>query len=393
MNKKINFFVLAQGIRKAVLCAVLLALFAVSGFVASGVQALDGSNSLKVVTNIPLNKAPLCIAVNEQTNRVYVGTENSFVVINGETDTVITEIPIGASVEAIVANPQTNRIYVGTHNNVTVIDGATNLVVGTILEGVYDTYELAVNPVTNLVYICDWVTFMDRYDSVKVYNGANFQLITTVNIPDSNTHTTIERVGVTVNSNSNRVYATWRGANTLYMIEGNNHTIIKTVTPSSFSDTVMVNPYTNFVYVGTAVLNGETLEAVAQNYTGEIEAIDPVHNLLYTTNYKTLYVLNGTTHAVIDSLKLDWSLGYGSSASVNSNTWKLYLGTSYYNGSSSYNQTTVVSMSDPSSPSPPTSPPPEIEELALSTEFVFATVAVAAIVIATAAVILKRRTK
>jgi DNA-binding beta-propeller fold protein YncE len=109
---------------------------------------------------------------------------------------------------------------------------------------------------------------MGRYDSVKVYNGANFQLITTVNIPDSNTHTTIERVGVTVNSNSNRVYATWRGANTLYMIDGNNHTIIKTVTPPTFSDTVMVNPYTNFVYVGTAVLNGETLEVVAQNYTG-----------------------------------------------------------------------------------------------------------------------------
>jgi DNA-binding beta-propeller fold protein YncE len=123
------------------------------------------------------------------------------------------------------------------------------------------------------------------------------------------------------------------------LISGTSNTVTQTVQPSDFSQNVQVNPTTDLVYVGTAILNGETLTEVAQNYTGTLQAIDPAHNLLFTIKSKMLYVLNGTTHSVIDSLQMDsWSYNF---AAVNPNTSKLYLGNSYDN------EIAVVSFSSP----------------------------------------------
>jgi len=301
-----------------------------------------------VVANITLGKHPYCIATNNETNRIYVGVDGGLVVLNGETDQVLAEIPLGDDVVALAVNPLTNRIYAGIYGkNVTVIDGATNLKVGAIPQGLYNSRELAVNPVTNLVYIGDWTVVVGQADSVRVYNGENFQYVTSVALGIS---TYIERVGVTVNPNTNKVYATWSGNDNLYMIDGYTHTITENVYPSSFSTTVTVNSYTNYVYVGNAVLNGDTLEQVTSGYTGEIKAIDPVHNLLYTvSNYENLCRLNGSTHGVIDSLKLHWTFSstYDRIA-VNPTTFKIYI-TNYYG-----NETCVVSAG---TPAPDTTPP------------------------------------
>ena len=321
---------------KKIFCLIVPVLLVLSSF-ASGAQGLASSHSnwiakesygpLEVIANITLDKEPKCIAVNDETNRVYVGVEGGLVVIDGETDEVLTEILSDTEVVALAVNPQTNRVYAAVYGeNVTVINGATNQVVGGILERVYNSYELAVNPVTNLVYIADWTTILGEYDRVRVYHGENLTLIETVNIPGSNESTTIQRVGVAVNPDTNRIYATWRGNNTLHVIDGNTHEITKTVEPSSFSDTVTVNQYTDYVYVGKAVLDGETLVEVTSDYQGDLKAVNPLSNILYTTQYENLYALNGSTHAVLDSLELHWWISsYFDPIAVNPQTSKIYM--------------------------------------------------------------------
>jgi hypothetical protein len=150
--------------------------------------------------------------------------------------------------------------------------------------------------------------------------------------------TIIERVSVAVNPDTNKVYAMWTGNNSLFMIDGNTHHITKNVIPSYVSRTVMVNSYTNYVYVGKAVLNGETLEQVTPDLTDEIKAVDPVHNLLYTFSGNTnLSRLDGSTHGLIDSLKLHWTFfSIYDRAAVNPATSKIYI--TNYSG----NQTCVV---------------------------------------------------
>jgi DNA-binding beta-propeller fold protein YncE len=285
----------------------------------------------EVVTTITLDKVPKCIAVNEETNRIYVGAEGCLLIIDSETDTVIAEILPDVEVVALAVNPQTNRIYVADYgDNIFVIDGATNQQVGVIPEGIYQQYELAVNPTTNLVYIADWTTILGYYDKILVYSGETFTEVTRVNIPGSDEHTIIERIGLAVNPETNLVYATWSGNNHLYVIDGDTHEILGNVSPSSFSREITVNTYTNYIYVGGTVMDCDTLVEVFSDYEGTLEAVDSVNNLVYTVGYSggnyNLYVLTGTTHDIVTSLELDWSFSsYSDCVGVNCETDKVYL--------------------------------------------------------------------
>jgi DNA-binding beta-propeller fold protein YncE len=312
--------------KKTVSLAFVLPLLTLLMF-ASFARATAEPLQQEIITTITLDKEPQCIAVNEQTNRVYVGVEDGLIIIDGETDTIITEILPDIEVVAVAVNPQTNRVYAAEYgDNIFVIDGATNQQVGVIPEGIYQQYELAVNPTTNLVYIADWTTILGYYDKILVYNGETFTKVTQINIPGSDEHTYIERVGLAVNPETNLVYATWSGNNSLYVIDGDTHGIMETVLPPSFSRAITVNTYTNYIYIGDAVLDCDTLVEVFSDYEGDLEAVDPVNNLVYTADYHNLYVLNGTTHGIVTFLELDWSFSsYSDFVGVNCETDKVYL--------------------------------------------------------------------
>jgi len=285
---------------------------------------------LQFVTTITLDKKPNCIAVNEETNLVYVGVEDGLIVIDGESYDVVADIPLEAEVIGLTINPQTNRIYAVVYGKrVVAIDGATNQIVGEMPETIFDSSSgvgIDVNPFTNLVYIEDRTATMGQYDRVVVYNGETLALVTSLNIPGSNEYSYMVELGLAVNPEANRIYVTWGGNNTLHMFDGNTYEFIKSVSPSSFSEAVKVNTYTNYVYVGDVVLDGETLVEVISDYAGDLEAVDSVNNLLYTVDYHNLYVLNGTTHDIVTSLELDWYFtSYSDCVGVNCETDKVYL--------------------------------------------------------------------
>ncbi len=316
-----------SNMKKTVLLTSILTLLTLSMLVPLVIASVG---PLQIVDTITLDKEAECIAVNEETNRIYVGVEDGLLVIDCDSYNVIADIPLEAEVIGLAINPQTNRIYAVVYGErVVVIDGATNQVVGEMPEDIYDSAPgvgIAVNPLTNLVYIEDRTATMGYYDRIDVYSGETNSLVTSLNITESSTHSYIEELGLAVNPETNRIYVTWSGENTLHMFNGNTHEFMESVSPSSFSEEIMVNPYTNYVYIGDAVLDGETLGEVTSDYQGDLKAIDPVNNLLYTTDYRTLYVLDGTTHDVLTSLEVDWGISsYSDPVAVNCETGKVYL--------------------------------------------------------------------
>ena len=390
----------------------------------SGANYVTGAsqNSLEIASIVTLRNYSLSVAVNDETNRIYVGVEGELIVIDGEIDQVVGETQLDyynfSSVSAIAVNNRTNRIFVGAYSNISVIDGTTNLKVGTLDRCAYQQYELAVNPVTNRVYVTDYAVFQGDYDEVRVYNGETFEFITAVNIPGSNTHLYEERVGVAVNPNTNKVYATWSGEDTLLMIDGNANTITKTVHSSSLSKDeirVLVNPYTNNVYVGSQSkpYNGQTLEEVPvpATYYGYLRAVDSLNNFLYTTKSSTLCRVNGTTHEVIDSVELPWDVSLDDSFAVNPKTSKIYATDTYSNQLYVINartptpspQSTETPSSPPTASSSPTASPSQVqtsmpqENTVLANadvnRYFIAGAAVAIGVVATALVILLRKRK
>jgi DNA-binding beta-propeller fold protein YncE len=345
-----------EKVRKMAFCILLLGLFAASVSVLPNIKA----DPLNITATIPLSNTPNCIAVNNETNQIYVGTDVGVVVIDGNTDTVVTQIPTVASVCDIAVNPKTDRVFaVVEGNNVLVLDGVTNQQVGAFPDWVYISYDhvILVNPVTNLVYYCVRTATMGHFDVIKVYDGTTMGWVATVNIPGSDTHQYIETMSGTVNPATNKVYVAWTGNDNINVIDGATSTIITTVSVTSFSEEIAINPYTNLLYMKHAIYNGDTLAAVGQSYPGDVLAIDDVHNYVYTADYYTLDVLDGSTQGIMASLKFDWYLdSYSTVAAVNPTTSKLYIG-------GSNNQTTVVTMNTSPTPTPPptvTTPPPTV---------------------------------
>lgn len=105
----------------------------------------------------PANSTSL--AVNESTNTVYMstyGATNVISVIDGTTNQIVASIAAGNGPAPIAVDSQTNMLYVLDTQGVTVavIDGTTNNAVATITLP-NSPVSLAVNPIANLVYVPD----------------------------------------------------------------------------------------------------------------------------------------------------------------------------------------------------------------------------------------------
>src|SRR3954466_12922749 len=84
-----------------------------------------------VRATLPTSDSARAVAVNPVTNKAYVLDEfaNTVSVIDGATASITATIPLGAGTrpQYIAVNPQTNRIYVSQGDAaLTIIDGATN---------------------------------------------------------------------------------------------------------------------------------------------------------------------------------------------------------------------------------------------------------------------------
>jgi len=247
-----------------------------------------------LITNVPVGSYPVAVAVNTQTNKIYVVNQssNNVTVIDGATNLPAT-VGVGTSPTALAINPVTNKIYVtnGDGNSVTVIDGATNSTT-TVSAGFYPV-AIDVNPVTNQIYVAN-------FDSanVTVIDGA------------SNTIRTIG-VGTTpwavaVNALTNLIYVANYGTGTVSVINGATGTTA-TITVGSRPRAIAVNVLTNQIYVANFGSNTVSIIDGATDGVTPVDvgpgpvalAADAVHNRIYVANS------NGDTATVIDGATLN----------------------------------------------------------------------------------------
>ena len=93
--------------------------------------------------------------------------ERHVTVIDGATNAT-TLVEAGCDPRAVAVNPVTNKIYVANFcdNNVRVIDGATNAT-NSVMPQAAGPVAVAVNPVTNKIYVAN-----SRTANVTVIDGA-----------------------------------------------------------------------------------------------------------------------------------------------------------------------------------------------------------------------------
>jgi YVTN family beta-propeller protein len=203
-------------------------------------------------------------------------------------------VPVGSQPYAVAVNPVTNKVYVPNYSSgtVTVIDGATHNT-ATVPVG-SQPYAVAVNPVTNKVYVANLGS-----GTVTVIDGATNN---TATVPVGSTP-----IAAAVNPVTNKVYVANYNDDTVTVIDGASNTTVA-VPVGSNPEAVAVNPVTNKVYV--ANISGTTVTVIegATNNTAAVTvgsgpqalAVNPVTNKVYVANFPstTVTVIDGATNTI-----------------------------------------------------------------------------------------------
>jgi len=315
--------------------------------------------------SVSTGKMPNGIAVNEQTNKIYISNSsgNSVTVIDGTTNEVLTTIAVGDSPSAIALDKNRNTIYVANYfdNSVSVIDGATDTLTTTIpVSG--GPRRLAVDSSTHTVYVGHYAD-----DVVKLIDGDTQSVVATVPIPGTINAITVndatykayvassagivtvigadwqttdvavgnKPVAIGVNKTTNKIYVVSdkSGNGEVKVIDGAADAVTATLNTENGPTAVAVNEETNAVYVtnqGSAsltVIDGATNDVSVVSLaagSGPIAAaVDPGTNRIYIAHN------SGYTMSIVDGSTLAVSAADTESASqiiaVNAGTHKVYL--------------------------------------------------------------------
>jgi len=243
------------------------------GYIGGGsVSVIDGATNTVSAT---LPTRPYAIAVDTKTNRAYFSNYHSVTVADGTTGATIATI---ATISAgnIAVNAVSNKIYVlnnqdnnGDLNTVTIIDGSSNTVLaapGTQ----FDPAAIAINPVTNMVYIVDQGNGSNGY--VTIINGSTNAYVGFVPTP-------IFPASIAVNPITNKIYvnnfgsgglgtSTTASGNTVTVIDGYHTGTTANLTTGYGPTAVLVNPATDEVFVlsqGSSLTSGGSVTVIGDH--------------------------------------------------------------------------------------------------------------------------------
>ena len=229
------------------------------------VTVIDGATN--VITTIPTGPSPGAVAVNSDTNYIFVAnTGNATMTVINAANNRTSQVTVGANPLAIAVSVSTNKVYVanqypsGGNGSVTVWDGATNSTT-TVAAGLYPS-AVAVNPATNQIYVAD-----AGDGTLTVVDGAS-DAATTIAVGSYPS-------AVAVNPITNKVYVAnciWYATAT--MLDGITLTT-STMDTGVYSAAVAVNPQTNMVYVANLSTNNVTVIAGAASPAMQFVPVSP----------------------------------------------------------------------------------------------------------------------
>ncbi len=294
-----------------------------------------------ITGTIATGTSPSAVAVNPVTHTIYVANSSggTVTVIDGVTNSVTATVTTGLTPIALAVNPVTNQIYVANRGcvgfqifchdggDVTVIDGATNGATQVGDSNASNPESIAVNPVTNSVYVAN------HSGSVTVIDGASNSITRTIANPGA---ANLAGGAMAVNSTTNKIYVTFGLSNQIVtpnpvppgnvaVIDGVSNVATLIQDPNAVAPVaVAVNPVTNKIYVANrgnsslsnngniTVIDGTTNATTTIADPGAIGptavAVNTATNKIYVANKDDaamdqdggVTVIDGATNAVVN---------------------------------------------------------------------------------------------
>jgi YVTN family beta-propeller protein len=298
------------------------------------VTVLDSDANL--LRSVKVGDAPVAMAINPDTDRVYVANQESGTVsvIDGVADRIIATIPVGDLPYTISVNRATNKVYVSrTFSDLTVIiDGETNNA-KSIKAGVGDA--VAAETLDGNTYMISYeapqVTILDADDQTskletsnhlwamaanpvtkKVYAVSAGSATATIVQGASHTASALKAgeipCAVAVDPSSGRVFVANYGSGTLTVIDGVTDSVIGTVKVGTHPQAIAVDSRNHKVYVvstqeGTTTvldgMNNSVLSTIKMGHASFAIAVNPKTHVAVALGLDgDLTVIDGTTFAV-----------------------------------------------------------------------------------------------
>jgi DNA-binding beta-propeller fold protein YncE len=261
-----------------------------TGFTLTVVNA--SSRTISLV--IPFQGIPGELAVNPNTDQVYVINGSSIAIFDGASGDETGNIRFKAPLYAVVVDPVTGRLFATSADTLFELSLYPHGEMKSFPVGSY-AVGLAVNTATNMVYAANYLS-----NTVSVFNATKESLVGTIDLgPQS-----INPSELAVNPTTNKVYVT-TGRNSVVVIDGLTDRVTRTLQVGTSPGTnstyaLAVDPTKNQVYVATTpsplltIIDGGTDTIVGTlriNYSPYKLAVDPVNSRLYVTDYHLLTVV------------------------------------------------------------------------------------------------------
>jgi YVTN family beta-propeller protein len=230
---------------------------------ADTINSLEGFLNWRNTSMPSGGDSPTNVAVDEERCRLYVvNTASSNVaVLNACTSGLLNTISLGAGrvPGALAVLTTTKSIYVANTatNSVSVINADTLTTTATITVGPMPG-QIATNARTNKVYVTFRGSLADNRSGVTVIDANAQHVLTTIGLSGSDQIPAPGPYGIAVNPVTNRVYVATESGK-MVVIDGASDTIIAALPPpiAGGLGSVAVNPTTNHVFISTA--SGNTL--------------------------------------------------------------------------------------------------------------------------------------
>lgn len=184
----------------------------------------------------------LYAAVNSKTNKVYISYPFDRLLLSIDTDSNSIDGRIHVDgVGNIAVNTNTNMLYIRSHYGINVIDGSTNNHIDTIKGDPKLRGTVAVNPLTNTIYS----TNLER-EHLVIIDG------------NTNSITTKVKVGkdprsIAVGPNTDKVYVLNEESKSVSIIDSNQpHKLVDTIKLRGLSgnpDFIVINEASNLLYI------------------------------------------------------------------------------------------------------------------------------------------------